>query len=121
LTRIEKLKHETARMLADVPLIARAIFDRDAPWPARLVVFLTVAYVLSPIDLIPDFIPVLGMLDELILVPLALRLAWRLMPPELRARYRSAAPGNVPAWVGRAGIAIVVTAWLALAVIAVAA
>lgn len=99
-------------MLADVPLIARAIFDPQAPWLARLVVFLVVAYVLSPIDLIPDFIPVLGMLDELVLVPVALRLVVRLMPPDLMARYRGAGPGTVPRCVGRAGIVIVATTWL---------
>lgn len=47
----------------------------------------TLAYALSPIDLIPDFIPVLGLLDDLILVPAGLWLTWRLMPPALRREY----------------------------------
>ncbi len=57
--------------------------DPRAPWPARLVAGFTVAYLLSPIDLIPDFIPVLGYLDDLIVVPLAIALAIRLMPKDL--------------------------------------
>jgi uncharacterized membrane protein YkvA (DUF1232 family) len=61
------------------------------PWTAKTVAALTVAYALSPIDLIPDFIPVLGYLDDLVLVPLGLALALRLMPPALLAEHRAEA------------------------------
>lgn len=68
--------------------------DPRTPWPARLVAMLVAAYALSPIDLIPDFVPVLGYLDDLLLVPLGLALAVRLIPhcvlPDARRRASSA-------------------------------
>lgn len=114
-----RLAREARALLADVGVLARAVFDPEAPWAARIVVFLVVAYVLSPIDLIPDFIPVLGMLDELLLVPLALRLALRLMPPALLARYR-AAPGeqDQPMAIRIAGAVIVGSIWVTLIILA---
>jgi uncharacterized membrane protein YkvA (DUF1232 family) len=63
--------------------------DPRVPWHAKAVAGLTVAYALSPIDLIPDFIPVLGHLDDLVLVPLGLALAIRLVPPEVLAEHRA--------------------------------
>src|SRR3954466_7964638 len=66
-------------------LVAR---DPRVPWCARLFVAAVVAYALSPIDLIPDFIPVLGYLDDLIVVPLGLLLVARLMPPYVMNEYR---------------------------------
>ena len=57
--------------------------DARTPWLPKLVALLVLAYALSPIDLIPDFIPVLGLLDDLILVPLGVMLAIKLMPPAL--------------------------------------
>lgn len=66
-----------------------ALRDPAAPWSARIVGGVAVAYALSPIDLIPDFIPVLGMLDDIVLVPAGLWLAWRLLPADLVARYRA--------------------------------
>ena len=59
------------------------------PWFAKAVVGLVVAYALSPIDLIPDFIPVLGYLDDLLLIPLGIALAVRLIPPDVLAEHRS--------------------------------
>ena len=57
--------------------------DPSVPWYAKLAAICVVAYAFSPIDLIPDFIPVLGYLDDLILVPLGVALALRLMPGEI--------------------------------------
>jgi uncharacterized membrane protein YkvA (DUF1232 family) len=73
----------------------------------------TAAYALSPIDLIPDFIPVLGLLDDLILVPAGLWLARRLIPPALMAEFRAAAARDLPA--SRGAAAIVIAVWLACA------
>src|SRR5688572_28611749 len=81
--RAHALKVETLALY----LVAR---DPRVPWYARLFVAAVVAYALSPIDLIPDFVPMLGYLDDLILVPLGLALALRLVPrpilEECRAR-----------------------------------
>jgi len=62
--------------------------DPLTPLPARIVILCAVAYAVSPIDLIPDFIPVLGMLDDLLVLPLLIVLAIRLIPPEVSARCR---------------------------------
>jgi len=72
----------------DVVTVYFAARDPQAPWGARLLAALVAAYALSPIDLIPDFIPVLGYLDDLLIVPLGLLLVMRLMPREVLANAR---------------------------------
>ena len=67
--------------------------DSRTPLAAKLVAGVVVAYALSPIDLIPDFIPVLGLLDDVILVPLGVALAVKLVPPPLWAEMRQRADG----------------------------
>ena len=69
------------------------------------------AYALSPIDLIPDFIPVIGYLDEVILLPLAIMLAVRLVPPDLMAEHRATAAKAEGKPISRAGAAFVVAVW----------
>ena len=76
---------------ADTYALYLASRDPRVPWPAKAVAALTVAYALSPIDLIPDFIPVIGYLDDLVLIPLGLALAIRLVPPALLAEHRAEA------------------------------
>ena len=116
----ERLRREAVELRADVGMLGRAMFDAEAPWHVRLLLFLIVAYVVSPVDLIPDFIPVLGLLDEIILVPLALRLAWRLLPPALVDRYRQApAAAGLPRGVKVVGAVLIVMLWLALIALAV--
>ena len=73
------------------------------------------AYAFSPIDLIPDFIPVLGLLDDLLLVPAGVWLALRLVPPALVAHWRREAAGIAEKPVSRAGLAIVLIGWIAIA------
>ncbi|MBH1960709.1 MAG: DUF1232 domain-containing protein [Flavobacteriia bacterium] len=71
--KVKQLKRET------VP-IYHALFDRRTPVAAKILAGLTIVYLLSPVDLIPDFIPVLGLLDDLILVPLLIKATLRLIP-----------------------------------------
>jgi uncharacterized membrane protein YkvA (DUF1232 family) len=101
------LKTETLALY----LVAR---DPRVPWYARLFIGVVVAYALSPIDLIPDFIPVLGYLDDLILVPLGLALAVRMVPPlvleECRARAREELAGARPR--SRGAMLAIVAIWL---------
>ena len=66
-------------------------------WPAKAVLLLVIAYVLSPIDLIPDAIPVLGYLDDAIMIPLGVALASRLIPREIMAEHRLTAAQKFPA------------------------
>ena len=82
--RVRALKTDTYALF----LAAR---DPRVPWYAKAIAGLTVAYAVSPIDLIPDFIPVLGHLDDLVLIPLGLALAARMIPPAILAEHRAEA------------------------------
>jgi uncharacterized membrane protein YkvA (DUF1232 family) len=85
----------------------------DTPWLPKLVAIAVLAYAASPIDLIPDFIPVLGQLDDLILVPLGIALAVRLTPPALwqaRLREAEAAGGKLPRLMW--GAVAIIALWL---------
>ncbi len=65
-----------------------ALAHRRTPWYARLCIAGVLLYALSPVDLIPDFIPVLGYLDDLIVLPMGVWIAWKLIPPQVRAECR---------------------------------
>ena len=104
---------ERARKLKqDVVAVALAMRDPRVPWYAKALGACVVAYALSPIDLIPDFIPVIGYLDDLVLVPLGLLLMLRLIPPEVLAEHRAAATSLAERPVSYAGAAGVIVVWL---------
>jgi uncharacterized membrane protein YkvA (DUF1232 family) len=84
-----RAKAETIKR--DVHALYLAARDPRVPWYAKAVAVTVAAYAISPIDLIPDFIPVLGQLDDLVIVPLGIVLAVRLVPPELMTEFRVAA------------------------------
>jgi uncharacterized membrane protein YkvA (DUF1232 family) len=88
---MERLRLWARALKRDLVAVFRAARDPRTPWIARLVAGVVVAYALSPIDLIPDIIPVLGLLDDLLLVPLGLWLAVRLIPAPILAEHRQAA------------------------------
>jgi uncharacterized membrane protein YkvA (DUF1232 family) len=90
--------------------------DARTPWWVRALAWLVAAYAFSPIDLIPDFIPVLGMLDDLLLVPLGLMLVLRLAPVDVvaEARHRAALASERP--VSRAMAVAIVLVWVGLLV-----
>jgi uncharacterized membrane protein YkvA (DUF1232 family) len=96
----------------DVVAIALAVRDPRVPWYAKVVGVCVVAYALSPIDLIPDFVPVLGLVDDLVLVPLGLILVIRLIPADVLAEHRRAAAAIAERPVSRAGAAVVVVIWV---------
>ena len=115
-------KQRARQLRRDTYALYLALKDPRAPWYARLVAGLVVAYAFSPIDLIPDFIPVLGYLDDLVIVPLGVALTLKLMPPavlaDARARAEAAtAPGKPVNWAAGAVIAAV---WLLLAALLIA-
>ena len=85
---IVTLRTQAKRLKRELRALYGASRDARTPWYAKLVVGMVVAYALSPIDLIPDFIPVLGYLDDLILVPAGIKLAIRLIPAEVLAEHR---------------------------------
>jgi uncharacterized membrane protein YkvA (DUF1232 family) len=75
-----KLKEKTIRLKNDVYAIYLAYKHPDTPWYAKLFSIIIVSYAFSPIDLIPDFIPILGYLDDLILIPLGITIAIKIIP-----------------------------------------
>jgi len=105
------------RLKTEVVALGLAARDPRTPWPARLAAGLVIAYALCPLDLIPDFIPVLGYLDDLILLPLGIWLVIRLIPPQVLIDSRvRAAQGVARSGAGRWLVAAaVVLVWLAAA------
>lgn len=97
----------------DVLAVWIAARDPRTPVLAKVLALLVAAYALSPIDLIPDFIPVLGYLDDVILVPLGLVLVVRLIPAALMAEFRVAADGLAAQPVSRVAAAAIVGVWVA--------
>lgn len=95
-----KLRERAQRLAADLPAVFLALKRPETPLAAKLLAGAAVAYALSPVDLIPDFIPVLGCLDDLLLLPALVALAVRLIPPAVFAQCRSEAetlrPGGMP-------------------------
>lgn len=114
------LKTAARRLERDVDALVVAYRDPRVPRAARVVIGLTVAYALSPIDLIPDVIPVLGVLDDLLVVPFGLWLALRLVPDGVidEARQRAAeAPGETLS-LRQTGFRIVLGLWVGIVAIA---
>jgi len=110
-----RLKNWARAVRRDVHAVWLAARDPRTPWHARALAVAVAAYALSPIDLIPDVVPVLGYLDDAILVPLGILAVVALVPKEVMAECRARAEATAERPVSRAGAAFIVTAWLALA------
>lgn len=82
------LKQRAKRLKKDIPAVFLALKHKKTPVVAKILAAVTVGYALSPIDLIPDFIPVLGYLDDLILLPALVALTVKLIPPEVLSECR---------------------------------
>lgn len=98
----------------DAHAVWLCVGDPRTPWYAKAVAVCVAAYALSPIDLIPDFIPVLGYLDDVILVPLGLWVALRLIPPDILAAHRAEAEAAARKPVSRAGAVAIIAIWCVL-------
>ena len=85
------IKEKAKQLKNDVPAVFLALKDKKTPWYAKLFAALTVTYTLSPIDFIPDFIPILGYLDDLIILPLLVALTAKFIPKEVFDEYRKQA------------------------------
>ncbi len=117
ITFFERLKQWAKTLKCDLHALALAMWDPRVPPLAKFIAFFVVAYALSPIDLIPDFIPVLGYLDELILLPAGLWLAISLIPAAVLAEHRASAHQAQlgPQSVGRSrwiGAIFVILTWI---------
>jgi len=117
----EKLKKRARFLKTEVYAIYLAYKDPRVSWYARIFAICVVGYALSPIDLIPDFIPILGYLDDLILVPLGIALALKMIPKEVMAEYREQARAVMLQGkpVNRVAAIVIVGIWVGLAILAV--
>jgi len=107
-----RIKKWARRLNRDVHAIYLASRDPRVPWLAKVLAIAVAAYALSPIDLIPDFIPVFGYLDDLIIVPLGIWLVVRLIPEEVMAEYRAIADQAGQRPVSRAGMVAIMALWI---------
>lgn len=112
-----RLQRWARSILRDVHAVWLAARDPRTPWYARWLAFSVAAYALSPIDLIPDFIPVLGLLDDLLLVPLGVWLVVRLIPPDVLAEHRAAAAAAATRPKSRTAAAVIVAVWVLCALV----
>ena len=87
------LKERATQLKTDIPAVFLSLKSPETPWNAKAVAALALVYALSPIDLIPDFIPVLGYLDDLIILPALIALTIHFIPKDTFERYRQEAQG----------------------------
>ncbi len=111
----ETAKRWAHKIKRDLVALYLAGSDSRTPWIAKVIALAVVAYALSPIDLIPDFIPVIGYLDDLLIVPLGMLLAIHLIPPDLFAEFREKASAHDPLPKSRTAAAFVIVVWVVAA------
>lgn len=115
---LETLKTRARALKTEAYAIYLAARDPRTPWYAKALIFFVVAHTFSPIDLIPDFIPILGYLDDLIITPGGIWLAVRLIPPEVLAEARATAAARpVDRRLGIIGATLIILVWI-IAIIA---
>lgn len=116
---IERWRQYAHQLKQEVHALALAARDARTPWLARLLIVAVMSYALSPIDLIPDFIPVLGYLDDLVLLPIGIALAIRLIPSDVLEECREVArTEKLSPSVGRGAAVVIVSLWVLAAVAA---
>ena len=112
---LEKLRSRANTLKRETVAVYLAAKDPRTPWHAQAIAICTVAYAFSPIDLIPDFIPILGYLDDVILVPAGIALAIRLIPAEVLEDAREkAANSSLERSVGYVGAGIIAIVWIVI-------
>lgn len=109
---IDRAKGWARSIKRDVVVVWLIARDGRTPWGVRILAGCVAAYALSPIDLIPDFVPVLGYFDDLLIVPLGILAVLKFMPPPLLAEHRHAAQSIAARPVSRGGLVAIVALWL---------
>jgi uncharacterized membrane protein YkvA (DUF1232 family) len=113
ITLRDRLRGWARQIKRDVHALYLAAGDPRVPWYAKAAAIAVAAYALSPIDLIPDFIPVLGYLDDLVILPLGILLAVKLVPADLMVEFRTAAASaDAERVLGKWGAAVIVLLWI---------
>jgi uncharacterized membrane protein YkvA (DUF1232 family) len=116
---VRRLESWARGLKVEVYALYLAYRDSRVSWYARVFAAVIVGYAFSPIDLIPDVIPVLGYLDDLIVVPLGVALAIKMIPPHVLAECREKARDAKDRPANRVGAVVIVIVWITLAVLAV--
>jgi len=117
-TMLKRIKQWARTIKRDVIALWIAARDPRVPWYAKALAATIAAYALSPIDLIPDFIPVLGYLDELVILPVGILLVVRLIPAPLMAEFRAQAAAIAEQPRSTTAAVIIVTIWIAVVALA---
>jgi uncharacterized membrane protein YkvA (DUF1232 family) len=115
---LDQLKHWARVIRRDAVALYLATRDPRVPWHAKTLAIVIAAYAISPVDLIPDFIPVLGYLDELILLPLAIAGVIRLIDPAVMAEHRASASQIVERPTSTMAAVAIMIIWIVVAVAA---
>lgn len=116
---LDRLKKWARSLKRDSHALWLAARDPRVPWYAKALALAVAAYAASPIDLIPDFVPVLGYLDDLIIVPLGVALVIRLIPAEVMAEHRAVAAAAQDRPVSLVAGVVIIAVWIAAAALAV--
>lgn len=119
MSRLQRFKERVRILKRDTIALYLVARDPRTPWYVRVLAGVVAAYALSPFDLIPDFIPILGYLDDLILVPAGIALVLRLVPAEVMTDCREQASARAEQPISRVGAAAIIGIWLALGIWAV--
>ncbi len=114
---LERIKHWARIVKRDAVALWIAARDPRTPWYAKAIAALVAGYALSPIDLIPDFIPVFGYLDDAVVVPLGILVAARLIPANLMEEFRAEADRRIKRPTSRLGAAMIVLTWILVIVL----
>lgn len=117
LSLAQYLREKATSLKQETFALYHAARDPRTPLAAKVLAGMIVAYAVSPIDLVPDFIPVLGFLDDLVLVPLGILLCLRMIPPQVMAEARIAAQKQIETTKSWVAGAVVIAIWIALAVL----
>ena len=122
LRTIEKWKQKSRHLKIEIYALYLAYRDPRVPWYAKAFVALVVGYAFSPIDLIPDFIPVLGYLDDLVLIPLGVAVALKMIPEKVMedCRIRSKEVMSKKKPINRVAAVVIICIWLMLIVVTIA-
>ena len=110
---IEKIRSWARALKSEIAILEAAIRDPRTPWYAKALGAVIVAYALSPIDLIPDFIPILGLVDDAILVPIGIWAVRRMIPAEVMAEHRASVAAGRRLPPNPTAAAVIVVLWVA--------
>jgi uncharacterized membrane protein YkvA (DUF1232 family) len=114
---LKSLKERAKRLKAESYVLYLASKDKRVPWYAKLLAGCILAYLLSPIDLIPDFIPVIGYLDDIIIIPAGISLVFKMIPREVLEECKQRAHEDLASTKGRwIAAAIIGAIWILLLV-----